>query len=70
MGKLFANYEPYDVQATRREARAEGKDEGRAKGIVYAAKQLGGSMESAVQQLIALCDLEETDALEKVKLYW
>ena len=24
MGKLFANFEPYDVQATRREVREEG----------------------------------------------
>ena len=38
MGKLFENFEPYDVQATRREARAEGKAEGilegEAKGIL------------------------------------
>ena len=32
MGKLFENFESYDVQATRREARAEGRLEGRAEG--------------------------------------
>ena len=29
MGQLFENFEPYDVQATRAEARALGVEEGR-----------------------------------------
>ena len=66
MGKLFANFEPYDVQATRREAREEGK----AEGLVIAAKQLGATMEATIQQLIALCDLDEAAAWEKIKMYW
>lgn len=32
MGKLFANFEGYDVQATRKEAREEGIKEGRSQG--------------------------------------
>ena len=66
MGKLFANFESYDVQATRKEAR----EEGRIEGLVNAAKHLGGTMETAVQQLISLYGLNETDAQEKTKLYW
>ena len=78
MGKLFANFEPYDVQATRREAREEGIKEGieqgieqgRAEGLIMAVKQLGGTMETAIQQLINLYGLNETEAQEKVKQYW
>lgn len=33
-------------------------------------KQLGGTMETAVQQLVTLYGLNETEAQEKVKLYW
>ena len=70
MGKLFANFEDYDVQATRKEAREEGVKEGRAEGLVAAVKQLGGTMEIAIQQLISLYGLNEEEAKEKVKLYW
>lgn len=78
MGKLFADFEPYDVQATRKaaredgfvEGRTEGRVEGRVEGLVTAVKQLGESMETAVQQLIALYGLTEADAREKAKLYW
>ena len=70
MGKLFANFESYDVQATRAEAREEGRIEGRIEGLVNAIKQLEGTMEMAVQQLVTLYGLNEADAQEKVKLYW
>ena len=73
MGKLFANFEPYDVQVTRREARKETKMEEREKGmrcLVSAVKQLSGSMDTAVLQLVIQYDLDEADAKEKVKLYW
>ena len=33
VGELFANFKGYDVQATRREARAEGLEEGIEKGL-------------------------------------
>ena len=70
MGKLFANFEPYDVQATRREAKEEGIKEGRVEGLVTAVKQLGGTMETAVQQLVNLYGLNEAEAQEKAKQYW
>ena len=62
MGRLFANFESYDVQATRREARAEG--------VIDSVRLIGGTMETAVQQLMTLYGLNEEDAKEKVKLYW
>ena len=74
MGKLFANFEPYDVQATRRKAKEEGIKEGieqgRIEGLVTAIKQLGETMETAAQQLVNLYSLNETEAQEKVKQYW
>ena len=74
MGKLFANFEPYDVQATRREAREEGikegLEQGRVEGLVTAVKQLGGTIETAVQQLINLYGLNEAEAQEKARQYW
>lgn len=44
--------------------------EGHTEGLVTAVKQLGGTMETAIQQLVDLYDLSESDAREKVKLYW
>ena len=70
MGKLFADFEPYDVQATRKAAWEEGIKEGRTEGLVTVVKQLGGTMETAIQQLISLYGLNEEEAQEKVKLYW
>ena len=82
MGQLFSNIEAYDVQATRKEARAEGLiagiaegrtigiAEGRTAGVIDTVRQLGGTMETAVQQLMTLCGLNEEDAKEKVRLYW
>ena len=70
MGKLFANFEGYDVQATRKVAREEGIKEGRAEGLIAAVKQLGGTVETAIQQLISLYGLNEEEAQEKVQLYW
>ena len=64
MGKLFENFEPYDVQATRREARAEGRAkgilEGEAKGKAKAVLMLleeCGEVFDELQQII----LNETD---------
>ena len=70
MGRLFSNVEAFDVQAVRREARAEGISEGKTAGFIDAVRQLGGTMETAVQQLMTLYGLNEEDAREKVKSYW
>lgn len=78
MGRLFAHVEAFDVQAVRREARAEGISEGKSIGItegktagfIDAVHQLGGTMETAVQQLMILYGLNEEEAQEKVRLYW
>ena len=73
MGKLFANFEPYDVQATRKEAREEGRASEMERGIerlVNAVKQLGGSIDTAAQQLKVQYDLDESTASDKANLYW
>ena len=86
MGRLFAHVEAFDVQAVRREAQAEGISEGKIAGIaegksigitegktagfIDAVHQLGGTMETAVQQLMILYGLNEEEAQEKVRLYW
>lgn len=70
MGQLFAHVEAFDVQATRKEAKAEGIEEGRTSGVIDTVRQLGGTMEMAAQQLMTLCGLDESEAQEKVRLYW
>ena len=73
MGELFANFEPYDVQETRRIARAEGRKDGIQEGIeklVRIAQNLGISQELTGQQLAEQYELTETEALETVKRYW
>ena len=52
------------------ENREEGREEGRTTGVIDTVRQLGGTMETAIQQLMILCGLSEEDAKEKVKLYW
>jgi predicted transposase/invertase (TIGR01784 family) len=42
LGKMFEGYSGYDVQETRRVARAEGLAEGRAEGRLVTAKNLKG----------------------------
>ncbi len=69
MGELFANFEPYDVQETRRIARAEGIQEGIEK-LVRIAQNLGNPQNLVVQQLAEQYELTEAEALETVKRYW
>ena len=73
MGRLFANFEPYDVQATRREAREEGRKEELERGIeklVKTVKNLNESETVAVTQLMEQYGLAEAEASEKAKQYW
>ncbi len=69
MGELFANFEPYDVQETRRIARAEGIQEGIEK-LVRIAQNLGNPQNLVAQQLAEQYELTEAEALETVKRYW
>lgn len=77
MAELFANFKAYDVQATRAEARAEGKKVGqeqeREAGIeklIKAAMELGASKERTCQQLMKQYELTESEAAKKVEQYW
>lgn len=85
MGRLFADFDPYDVQATRKKAREEGLAEGRAAGhaegraeeqeqgiekLVKAIKKLGFTIEAASGQLSEQYGLDEQTAFEKATLYW
>lgn len=77
MGELFANFEAYDVQETRRiareEARKEAREEAREEGIkkiVQVVKAIVNSQVSARQQLMEQYGLSEEEAEKKVELYW
>ena len=69
MGKLFANFEPYDVQATRREAREEGIEQG-IENLVKANKKHGISKEETSSDLMELYHLSVEKAQKAVELYW
>lgn len=69
MAELFANFKAYDVQATRAEARAKEREAGIEK-LVKVAMELGAGKERACQQLMKQYDLTESEAAEKIELYW
>lgn len=69
MGELFANFEAYDVQATRREAR----EEERKVAIVCSIrmmKEAGASREVTKQQLIKQFKISPEVAEENLKQHW
>ncbi len=66
MGELFANFQGYDVQETRRVAR----EEGLARGIIQTVKRLKGTLETAAQELAAQCGMSQEEALETARKYW
>lgn len=69
MGELFANFEAYDVQETRRVAREEGMKEG----IVFAIrmmKEASVSREITCQQLIRQFGLSESEAEKRLQENW
>lgn len=81
MGELFANFEAYDVQETRRiareearkEVREEARKEAREEAITYAIrmmKEVSVSWEITKQQLVKQFGLSELEAEEKLKLNW
>ncbi|MBP3543168.1 MAG: Rpn family recombination-promoting nuclease/putative transposase, partial [Lachnospiraceae bacterium] len=69
MGELFTHFETYDVQATRREEREKTTEKGSEK-LLNTSKDLTHSKETAVVQLMKQYELTESEALEKIKLYW
>ena len=69
MGELFANFEAYDVQATRAEERKRTIEEAIEK-LIQVVKDLGGSAKVAKQELIKQYDLTEEEAVQKIDLYW
>lgn len=77
MGELFANFEAYDVQETRRiareEARKEARKEVREEDIARAIrmmKEVSGSREITKQQLVKQFELSSDMAEERLRLYW
>lgn len=69
MGELFANFEAYDVQATRRVARQIGLEEDLIRSIRM-MKEAGVSREVTKQQLIKQYELSAEEAEEKLKQHW
>lgn len=69
MGKLFANFEPYDVQATRREAKEEETENGIQR-LVKVGKKHGFTQEDTAEDLVEQYGLSSEEADKKVKLYW
>ena len=69
MGELFSHMKGYDIQATRAEARAQEREAGIEK-LIKAAVELGADKEKICQQLMKQYELTESEATEKVKLYW
>ena len=70
MGELFSNFEAYDVQATRREARKEGKIETRNEDIeklVKVLKELEIPLEEIKKQLVKQYHLSDREIEEKIK---
>lgn len=73
MGELFINFKGYDVQATRREARAEGFEEGIEKGVqafVRMSKRCGIAKETVANNVIEEYHISSEEAAEKVSRYW
>ena len=84
MGRLFENFEGYDVQEVRRQTREEVWKEARkevqevqkeareeaVKKTVQMIRGIGLPEETAVSQLMKYYDLTEAQAREAVKLHW
>lgn len=85
MGELFANFEAYDVQATRREAHEEGRKEGREEGheagwqqayeegikkLIQVCRNLGITKEMLKKQLMEEYAISAAEADGKIEKYW
>lgn len=73
MGELFANFKGYDVQATRREAKKEAREEETEQGIrrlIQVDKKHGCTPKEAEEDLEEQYSLDAEEAAKKVSLYW
>ena len=68
MSELFSNFKGYDVQATRREAKAEGIKEGMEK-LICALKELRVSDAAIKTQLIKQYELNDKEADKMLREY-
>lgn len=65
MGELFANFEAYDVQATRKEQQEKDIEK-----LVTILKKLNVSKETIYLQLAEEYKLSKEEAVKKVELFW
>ena len=73
MGRLFENFETYDVQETRRVAREEGIKEGIKEGImnlIRTNKKHEITKEETVSDLMETYNLSDEEAHNTVELFW
>ena len=77
MGELLANFEGWDVQAIRKEAREEAREEARREireedigKLLSVLKTLSISKNIAKQQIMKEYELSETEAGKMLELYW
>ncbi len=73
MGELFAHFQGYDVQATRKEEREKTKKEITEQSIeklIKVIKKLTSSKETARQELMEQYALNSEEAIKKIELYW
>lgn len=66
----YLNVEYMSMFAMQTDARREGREEGKAEGIVQTVKDFGGTVETAAQQLVKQSGMDMEKALETAKLYW
>ena len=69
MPVLFEHFEGYDIQATRKEARAEGREEG-IKALIEAGNEMGISKENVWEKVKEKFALSEEEVSEYFAQYW
>ena len=69
MPVLFEHFEGYDIQATRKEARAEGREEG-IKALIEAGNEMGISKENVWEKVKEKFDLSDEAVNEYFIQYW
>ena len=69
MGRLFENFETYDVQETRRVAREEERKEG-IRNLIRINKKHEITKEETVSDLMETYHLSDEEAYKTVELFW
>ena len=69
MPVLFEHFEGYDIQATRKEARAEGREEG-IKALIEMCYEFGLTKEETYEKVRTKLHLPEEEATEYMSNYW